>query len=235
LWRAGSRRQFRGSPFVCCELPPQFAHCDLGCGGGVQHLPCSALLDLGDVELQQAVEPLHEFLPARACLVSRVPGQRKGSAMVASLGRRRRQRRGGVGRGETNRDSPILTVECAWTGEWREFAAVDGATKMAMDARVVWRRVDDALGGAQLQAAAKANGTFYSSLCQLIIFEINAQNGRRPINQWVRRWGFITGERHPDWPALLPTRNKQEQANLVNRGPQLDPNPRNIRLVKGWG
>ncbi len=96
---------------------------------------------------------------------------------------------------------------------------------MAMDARVVWRRVDDALGGAQLQAAAKANGTFYSSLCQLIIFEINAQNGRRPINQWVRRWGFINGPRRPDWPARLPTRNKQEQGNLATRGPQLDPNP----------
>lgn len=43
------------------------------CGGGVLDLPSSALLNLGDVELEQAVEPLNEFLPAVRVLCQSVP------------------------------------------------------------------------------------------------------------------------------------------------------------------
>ena len=37
-------------------------------GGAEQNLPCAALLDLGDVELEEAVQPLNEFLPVGGCL-----------------------------------------------------------------------------------------------------------------------------------------------------------------------
>lgn len=36
---------------------------DRDAGEGLRDLPGATLLDLGDVELQEAVEPLHEFLP----------------------------------------------------------------------------------------------------------------------------------------------------------------------------
>lgn len=36
----------------------------LDCGGGAQDLPRSALLDLGDVKLEEVVEPLHQLVPA---------------------------------------------------------------------------------------------------------------------------------------------------------------------------
>ncbi len=43
------------------------------CGGGAKNLPRSALLDFGDVELQKAVEPLHEFLSVGKTSVSSRP------------------------------------------------------------------------------------------------------------------------------------------------------------------
>lgn len=64
--------------------------------------PCPALLDLCDVELEEAVEPLHEFLSARGVRVSSL------SAVVGVCDAR------GVGartRRETDRDSPILTAD----------------------------------------------------------------------------------------------------------------------------
>jgi len=83
------------------ECIVSFGCSDSSAGEGHPSLPSTALLDLGDVELQKAVEPLHEFLPVDgfgvSCLVI------VGRVVIA-----------GPAVGDTNRDSPILTIGYVW-------------------------------------------------------------------------------------------------------------------------
>jgi hypothetical protein len=89
-----------------------------GRGSEARDLPSTALLNLGDVELQQAVQPIHEFLPTFPVFLGQPILSMvwvSSSSIHRGGGGRWRVVTRGANRVETNRDSPILR---AWLQVW---------------------------------------------------------------------------------------------------------------------
>ena len=106
-WQSAALRHCQSS------ILPQPAADEMSCsGGGVkENEPSTALLNLGNVELKKAVQPLNKLLPANRA--------RQSVDLPRWRTRRRRPIWASIG-GGTNRDSPILCFGVWWYREQEE-------------------------------------------------------------------------------------------------------------------